>query len=59
MDARIPATLVVLLCMLAAVPWRFVQQGNDALFVVFALAPPLLLAAGLGWKNKDRIRSGL
>ncbi len=60
MDPRILGALVVFVCLVIAVPWRFVMDGTDLAFVLFALAPPLLLASGIGlreWSRPDRHRS--
>ncbi len=60
MDSRIIGAIVVLLCLLAAIPWRFAVTGTDLAFVLFALAPPLLLASGIGlreWSRQDHHRS--
>ncbi len=60
MESKVLGLLVVAACLLAAIPWRLAIGGTDMAFLVFALAPPLLLASGIGlreWSQVDRHRA--
>ncbi len=60
MDSRLAGGLIVFACLMVAIPWRFVIGSTDLAFVLFALAPPLLLASGIGlrdWSRQDHHRS--